>query len=170
MNKKINKSVIINIIMAIVAYGIVMALIYGGFLGRQAMSIIIPCCINVMLAVSLCLLVGFLGELTLGHAGFMSIGAYAGALTTNALNLPPMVELLIGLLVGGIVAAVFSLIIGLPVLRLKGDYLAIVTLGFGEIIKSVINFLGFTGGAKDFPVSVLTAIIKTLHLFISLFC
>ena len=148
MNKKINKSVIINIIMAIVAYGIVMALIYGGFLGRQAMSIIIPCCINVMLAVSLCLLVGFLGELTLGHAGFMSIGAYAGALTTNALNLPPMVELLIGLLVGGIVAAVFSLIIGLPVLRLKGDYLAIVTLGFGEIIKSVINFLGFTGGAK----------------------
>ena len=92
MNKKINKSVIINIIMAIVAYGIVMALIYGGFLGRQAMSIIIPCCINVMLAVSLCLLVGFLGELTLGHAGFMSIGAYAGALTTNALNLPPMVD------------------------------------------------------------------------------
>jgi branched-chain amino acid transport system permease protein len=78
----------------------------------------------------------------------MSIGAYAGALTTNALNLPPMVELIIGLLVGGIVAALFSLIIGLPVLRLKGDYLAIVTLGFGEIIKSVINALGFTGGAK----------------------
>ena len=148
MNKKINKSVIINVILALVVYGVVMALIYGGLLGRQAMSIIIPCCINVMLAVSLCLLVGFLGELTLGHAGFMSIGAYAGALTTNALDLPPQIELLIGLLVGGIVAAVFSLIIGLPVLRLKGDYLAIVTLGFGEIIKSVINFLGFTGGAK----------------------
>ena len=78
----------------------------------------------------------------------MSIGAYAGALTTNALNLPPMIELIIGLLVGGIFAAIFSLIIGLPVLRLKGDYLAIVTLGFGEIIKSVINALGFTGGAK----------------------
>ena len=145
MNKKINKSVIVNIVIALVVYGIVMALIYGGLLGRQAMSIIIPCCINVMLAVSLCLLVGFLGELTLGHAGF---GAYAGALTTNALDLPPMVELLIGLLVGGIVAALFSLIIGLPVLRLKGDYLAIVTLGFGEIIKSVINSLKFTGGAK----------------------
>ena len=148
MNKKINKSVIMNIIAALIVYGIVMALIYGGFLGRQAMSIIIPCCINVMLAVSLCLLVGFLGELTLGHAGFMSIGAYAGALTTNALELPPMLELLIGLLVGGTVAALFSLIIGLPVLRLKGDYLAIVTLGFGEIIKSVINSLKFTGGAK----------------------
>lgn len=148
MKKKIDKSVIVNIILALVAYVVVMALIYGGILGRQAMSIIIPCCYNVMLAVSLCLLVGFLGELTLGHAGFMSIGAYAGALTTNALNLPPMVELIIGLLVGGIVAALFSLIIGLPVLRLKGDYLAIVTLGFGEIIKSVINALGFTGGAK----------------------
>lgn len=57
MNKKINKSVIMNIIAALIVYGIVMALIYGGFLGRQAMSIIIPCCINVMLAVSLCLLV-----------------------------------------------------------------------------------------------------------------
>ena len=148
MNKKINKSMIMNIVAAVIVYGIVMALIYGGFLGRQAMSIIIPCCINVMLAVSLCLLVGFLGELTLGHAGFMSIGAYAGALTTNALELPPMLELFIGLLVGGAVAALFSLIIGLPVLRLKGDYLAIVTLGFGEIIKSVINSLKFTGGAK----------------------
>lgn len=148
MNKKNNKSVIMNIIITVIVYGIVMALIYGGFLGRQAMSIIIPCCINVMLAVSLCLLVGFLGELTLGHAGFMSIGAYAGALTTNALELPPMLELFVGLLVGGAVAALFSLIIGLPVLRLKGDYLAIVTLGFGEIIKSVINSLKFTGGAK----------------------
>lgn len=148
MNKKIDKNTIINIIAAVAAYAVVMVLINGGILGRQAMSIIIPCCINVILAVSLCLLVGFLGELTLGHAGFMSIGAYAGALTTNAMNLPPMVELLAGLLVGGIVAAIFSLIIGLPVLRLKGDYLAIVTLGFGEIIKSVINALDFTGGAK----------------------
>ena len=148
MNKKINKSTILNIVAAVAVYIVVMVLIQGGILGRQAMSIIIPCCINVMMAVSLCLLVGFLGELTLGHAGFMSIGAYSGALVTNALDLPAPVELLIGLAVGGTVAAIFSLIIGLPVLRLKGDYLAIVTLGFGEIIKSVINSLGFTGGAK----------------------
>ena len=148
MNKKINKSTIINIVIAVAAYVAVMVLIQGGILGRQAMSIIIPCCINIILAVSLCLLVGFLGELTLGHAGFMSIGAYSGALVTNALELPAPVELLVGLVIGGIVAAIFSLIIGLPVLRLRGDYLAIVTLGFGEIIKSVINSLGFTGGAK----------------------
>ena len=147
-NKKFDKSTIINIVAAVAVYVVIMVLIQGGILGRQAMSIIIPCCINVMLAVSLCLLVGFLGELTLGHAGFMSLGAYAGALTTNALELPALLELFIGLIVGGIVAALFSLIIGLPVLRLKGDYLAIVTLGFGEIIKSVINSLGFTGGAR----------------------
>ena len=148
MNKKLNKSTLLNMILAVGIYAAVTVMIQGGFLGRQAMSIIIPCCINVILAVSLCLLVGFLGELTLGHAGFMSIGAYSGALVTNALDLPAPVELLIGLTVGGIMAAIFSLIIGLPVLRLKGDYLAIVTLGFGEIIKSVINTLQFTGGAK----------------------
>ena len=148
MNKKLNKSTLLNIILAVGIYVGMMVLIQGGILGRQAMSIIIPCCINVILAVSLCLLVGFLGELTLGHAGFMSIGAYSGALVTNALDLPAPVELLIGLAVGGVMAGIFSLIIGLPVLRLKGDYLAIVTLGFGEIIKSVINTLQFTGGAK----------------------
>lgn len=148
MVKKFDKSKIVSIAAAIAVYAVVMVLINGGILGRQAMSIIVPCCINVMLAVSLCLLVGFLGELTLGHAGFMSLGAYAGALTTNALDMPPVLELTIGLIVGGIVAAIFSLIIGLPVLRLKGDYLAIVTLGFGEIIKSVINSLEFTGGAR----------------------
>ena len=119
MNKKIDKKMIINVVAAVAAYIVVMILINGGILGRQAMSIIIPCCINVILAVSLCLLVGFLGELTLGHAGFMSIGAYAGALTTNALNLPPMIELIIGLL------AVSYTHLTLP-----------------------INALGFTGGAK----------------------
>ena len=144
----LNKSTLINVVAVIAVYIVMMVLIQGGFLSRQMTSIIIPCCINVILAVSLCLLVGFLGELTLGHAGFMSLGAYAGALLTNYLNLPPMLELFVGLVFGGLVAALFAVIIGLPVLRLKGDYLAIVTLGFGEIIKSVINSLGFTGGAK----------------------
>ena len=148
MNKKLNKSTLLNIVLAVGIYAAVTVMIQGGFLGRQAMSIIIPCCINVILAVSLCLLVGFLGELTLGHAGFMSIGAYTGALVTSAIDLPAPVELIIGLAVGGTMAAIFSLIIGLPVLRLRGDYLAIVTLGFGEIIKSIINSLEFTGGAK----------------------
>lgn len=118
-------------------------------LSRQLMALIVPICTYVMLAVSLCLVVGFLGELSLGHAGFMSIGAYSGAIFMMNTNFPTIISLILGLLVGGICAAIFGLIIGIPVLRLKGDYLAIVTLGFGEIIKSIINSLtGITGGAK----------------------
>ena len=129
-------------------YAVMMLLINGGMLSRQMKSVIIPCCYNVVLAVSLCLIVGVLGELSLGHAGFMSIGAYAAALFTTRTTLPMAAALPLALLIGGCAAALFGLIIGVPVLRLKGDYLAIVTLGFGEIIKSVINFLPVTGGAK----------------------
>ena len=99
--------------------------------------------IAILLAVSLGLVVGFLGELSLGHAGFMCIGAYTGG-KIAALIVPKMggdsnvVVLLIALLVGGLAAAVFGIIIGLPALRLRGDYLAIVTLAFGEIVRSVV--------------------------------
>lgn len=144
----LSKKNAVTLAVIVIVYGIMMVLLQGDFLSRQMKSIIIPCCYNVILAVSLCLIVGVLGELTLGHAGFMSIGAYASALFTTQTNLPQALALPLGLLLGGIVAAIFGVIIGVPVLRLKGDYLAIVTLGFGEIIKSVINFLPFTGGAK----------------------
>ena len=78
----------------------------------------------------------------------MSIGAYAGALVTLNVPLPSWLALILGIIVGGVVAAIAGVIIGIPVLRLRGDYLAIVTLGFGEIIKSIFNTLGLTGGAK----------------------
>jgi len=144
------KKLIINGAIAAVVYAVVMVLINQGLLSRQMMSIIVPICVYTMLAVSLCLVVGFLGELSLGHAGFMSVGAYTGALFMIHTQkvLPSIVSLLGGLLVGGCCAAVMGVIIGVPVLRLKGDYLAIVTLGFGEIIKSVINSMSVTGGAK----------------------
>ena len=146
---KINRRTIINVVIAVAIYGIVQGLIGGGMLSRQMTSLIIPICVYVMMAVSLCLVVGFLGELSLGHAGFMSIGAYSGALFLTHTELPQLPALLIALLIGGAAAAVFGLIIGVPVLRLTGDYLAIVTLGFGEIIKSIINFMTpITGGAK----------------------
>lgn len=116
-------------------------------LSRQYQGLLVPIGVNIMLAVSLNLIVGFLGELSLGHAGFMSVGAYAGCLFTVHANLPTMVELPLALIIGGLVAAVFGLIIGIPALRLKGDYLAIVTLGFGEIIRSVFNSLDFLGGS-----------------------
>lgn len=146
-NKKYQK-LMINVAIAVVVYILVMVTIQFGLVGRQMLSLIVPVCTNVMLAVSLCLIVGFLGELTLGHAGFMSIGAYAGALVTINAPLPGWLALVLGLIVGGMVAAVAGVVIGMPVLRLRGDYLAIVTLGFGEIIKSIFNTIGITGGAR----------------------
>ena len=150
MMKKLlqNKANMIALGITIVVYILVMVLVNAGLLNRQMTSIIIPVCVNVMLAVSLCLIIGFLGELTLGHAGFMSIGAYTGALITlNTTALPSPVSFAIAMIIGGLVAGIFGVLIGVPVLRLKGDYLAIVTLGFGEIIKSVINSLAITNGA-----------------------
>lgn len=95
--------------------------------------------IAIMLAVSLSMVVGFLGELSLGHAGFMCVGAYLGGKTAVILEpvLGAFPTLLVSLIVGGLVAALFGVIIGLPALRLRGDYLAIVTLAFGEIVRSV---------------------------------
>ena len=143
-----NKNNIIIFAVTIAVYALVMILVNAGLLSRQMTSIIVPVCVNIMLAVSLCLIVGFLGELTLGHASFMSIGAYTGALITlNTTALPVPLAFAIAILAGGLVAGLFGILIGVPVLRLKGDYLAIVTLGFGEIIKSIINSLTITGGA-----------------------
>ena len=107
---------------------------------------------SIILAVSLSLVVGFLGELSLGHAGFMCLGAYFAAYFQNTLapdfsKSLPLLSLIVAMLIGGLVAAVFGFIIGLPALRLKGDYLAIVTLAFGEIVKVVFENANAFGGA-----------------------
>ena len=101
-------------------------------------------CINIILAVSLNLIIGFTGQLTLGHAGFMSIGAYAASMFTIHMHTP----FPIALLIGGIFAGAVGFLIGLPTLRLKGDYLAITTLGFGEIIRVVITNIDQLGGGR----------------------
>ena len=149
MTKKRGK-IIKNVILIVFVYALITILLKGGMLNRQYRSLLVPIGVNIMLAVSLNLVTGFLGELSLGHACFMSIGAYTSSLTSIYLvhSLPTPIGFAISLLVGGIVAAVFGLLIGIPVLRLNGDYLAIVTLAFGEIVKSVINVIGITGGAK----------------------
>lgn len=148
MSKKINKNLLFSILAGVIAYGAILAALKTGILNRQSSALVVPVLINIILAVSLNLTTGFLGELTLGHAGFMSIGAYAGALITLKSGLPAVPGLILALVVGGLTAAVFGVIIGVPVLRLRGDYLAIVTLAFGEIIKSLINAMEITGGAK----------------------
>jgi len=118
-------------------------------------QIIIYIGINIVLASSLNLINGFAGQFSLGHAGFMAVGAYTSAVltakmsstATMLLNIPLFA---LALLCGGIVAAVFGLLVGIPSLRLKGDYLAITTLGFGEIIRVIVQNLDFLGGARGF--------------------
>ncbi len=105
---------------------------------------------SVILAVSLNLVVGFLGELSLGHAGFMCVGAYIGGLLAKQLTASmgnQTLALIISMIAGGLAAALFGFIVGLPALRLKGDYLAIVTLAFGEIVRNLFKNLPWFGGA-----------------------
>ena len=124
-------------------------LVYTDVLKTSTTIILEKISINIVLAVSLCLVVGFLGELSLGHAGFMCVGAYLGGkisvLLVNAMG-NGIPALIVSLLVGGITATVCGFIIGLPALRLKGDYLAIVTLAFGEIVKVLFQQSKTFGG------------------------
>ena len=133
----------------VVAYIVVQILMGTGHMSSLMKGLLVPFCIYVIMAVSLNLTVGILGELSLGHAGFMCVGAFAGALFSKCMkgSMNPTVSLIIAVIIGAVVAAVFGILIGIPVLRLKGDYLAIVTLAFGEIIKNIINavYLGRDG-------------------------
>ncbi len=140
-----NKTFIQNMItigMVVACYAVIQVLIATGNINSLMKGILVPICTYVILAVSLNLTVGILGELSLGHAGFMCVGAFSGAFFTNLMAdaIPnTMVRFVLAILIGAAVAALFGFLIGIPVLRLKGDYLAIVTLAFGEIIKNIIN-------------------------------
>lgn len=147
-NFKIKDFINYILVLALLGYGI--ALLMGGSLRPSMAQLFAQMGYSIILAVSLNLVVGFLGELSLGHAGFMCAGAYIGCFTANYLHtvIPnPTVVLILSMIVGGFTAAVFGLIIGLPTLRLKGDYLAIVTLAFGEIIRTVFMNQEVFGGA-----------------------
>ena len=106
--------------------------------------------INIILAVSLNLITGFTGQFSLGHAAFMSIGAYTSGIITAKLGLP----FIVGIIAAALVAAIAGFLIGVPTLRLKGDYLAIATLGFGEIVRIIGLNWDYVGGAiglNDIP-------------------
>ena len=110
--------------------------------GSWFRGLLVPICIYVILAVSLNLTVGILGELSLGHAGFMCVGAYASSLfsvCTKTAITSTWIRFPLAILVGALAAAVFGFIVGIPVLRLNGDYLAIVTLALGEILTTFVN-------------------------------
>ena len=127
-----------------VAWIIVTVMRGQGLLGRSTTGLLVPICCYVVMALSLNLTVGIMGELSLGHAGFMGIGAFTGIVASQSLlrvvsSVP--LRLIVAMLVGACFAGIFGFLIGIPVLRLRGDYLAIVTLAFGEIIKELITCL-----------------------------
>ena len=116
----------------------------GGLLNKKMQGLLVPVCCYIIMALSLNLTVGIMGELSLGHAGFMSVGAFTGVIVSQSLasSVPnTVVRLIIAIAAGALLAGVAGFIIGIPVLRLRGDYLAIVTLAFGEIIMDIINCL-----------------------------
>ncbi len=132
-------------IMILITYAVVQALISAGIIDDYLQATLATICINIVLAVSLNLITGFTGQFSLGHAGFMSIGAYVCAIIT--INNPTTVGFIMGIIAGAIAAALVGAVVGLPTLRLRGDYLAIATLGMAEIIKIVFLNLEITNGA-----------------------
>lgn len=141
-----NKQVWQSLLASVGFYAVVQALIMLDIIGPFWQLNIVLVCINIILAVSLNLINGFTGQFSIGHAGFMAVGAYVGAVLTVKMQLPFIVAIL-----GGAAAAGFlGFTIGLPTLRLDGDYLAIATLGLGEIIRITILNIPYVGGASGF--------------------
>ncbi|MGN0996403.1 MAG: branched-chain amino acid ABC transporter permease, partial [Candidatus Ventricola sp.] len=160
-SKKLSKN-FITYAMVIVAFLLcelaLSGMIPGFKMTRSLKGQLVPICVYIVMAVSLNLTVGISGELSLGHAGFMSVGAFSGILISQWMlsafpeaNLE-LARLLAALAVGGVVAAIAGVLIGIPVLRLRGDYLAIVTLAFGEIIRNLLNcvYFSFEGRSVHF--------------------
>ncbi|MBO5160490.1 MAG: branched-chain amino acid ABC transporter permease [Lachnospiraceae bacterium] len=150
------KSSLITYGMVIAAYIVMQTLVMTDNISSLMEGLFVPLCIYSIMAVSLNLTVGILGELSLGHAGFMCIGAFAGAFFSKCMNgaMPDGIRFVCAILIGAVVAALFGFLIGIPVLRLKGDYLAIVTLGFGEIIKNLVNVFYVGRDANGFHFSM----------------
>lgn len=143
----------------IIGFIVIQSMIATGNISSSLKGQLVPICAYIVMAISLNLTVGILGELSLGHAGFMSVGAFTGIVVSTSLagaipNAP--LRLAVSMLAAGLFAGIAGLIVGVPVLRLKGDYLAIVTLAFGEIIKNLINVLYIGFDENGLHVSILS--------------
>lgn len=148
MSKNRRKTYLITTVLVVLFFVLIETLISAKIINRYWQNILILICINMIMATSLNLTVGVLGQINLGHAGFMAIGAYSAGLFLKSGLVTGFAGFILSLVIGGLAAAIFGVLIGLPVLRLTGDYLAIVTLAFGEIIRVLIENLEFTGGAQ----------------------
>ena len=141
---KSNRTNLLTYLLVTIFFVVMQGMSMGGMLSSSWKGFLVPICAYISLAVSLNLLVGICGELSLGHAGFMGIGAFTGIVVAGLLKgsvSQDMLRLLIAMICGGVMAGILGFLIGIPVLRLRGDYLAIVTLAFGEILKNIIGNL-----------------------------
>ena len=160
MKIKMTKNLRENLItygIVVVAFIIVEIMISTGSISSLMKGLLVPLCVYVIMAVSLNLTVGILGELSLGHAGFMYVGAFTGSLFTQItadMISNDLLRFVIGILIGAVTAAIFGILIGSAVLRLQGDYLAIVTLAFGEIIKGILGTVIVAFDSKGFHFSL----------------
>ncbi len=145
MKKVLESSVTKKIISLSLTFVIVQILIYVNIINSYLQATLATICINIILAVSLNLITGFTGQFSLGHAGFMSIGAYVCAIIT--MRMSTIQGFILGVLLGAIAAAIVGFLVGLPTLRLQGDYLAIATLGMSEIIRVIFLNMKITNGA-----------------------
>lgn len=167
--KKFSKQTKSNMITYGIVLGvfvIVQLLLSTGNLSSLMEGLLVPLCVYVILALSLNLVVGILGELSLGHAGFMCVGAFVSAFFSKCMEnviTVSLVRFILALLLGALAAGIFGILIGIPVLRLRGDYLAIVTLAFGEIIKNLVNVLYIGKDAAGFHFSTKDSISLNLQ-------
>lgn len=148
---------LITFAIVILVYIVVQILLATGSMSSLMEGLLVPMCTYSLAAIGLNLCVGYLGELSIGHAGFMCVGAFSSAFCTKLLEGTVTNEILlflIAIFVGTAMAALFGFLIGIPVLRLRGDYLAIVTLAFGEIIKNIINVLYIAKDGEGFHFAI----------------
>lgn len=154
MSKKIKGSYLLNAVGVALVFALLTGLFAANAFGTSTtyiQGICTTACYTIIMVTSLNLVVGFMGEFSLGHAGFVSVGAYVSAIVSGALagkGLSDLGLFLVALLVGGLAAGIMGVLVGIPALRLRGDYLAIVTMAFAEIIRVCFCNFSITGGGK----------------------
>jgi len=162
-NNKNTRTNLFTYLLVTIGFVVMQTLSSLGMLGSSTKGYLIPICVYISLAVSLNLLVGICGELSLGHAGFMGIGAFSGILMAALLKdviASNFLRLLCAMFFGGLLAGIVGFVISIPVLRLRGDYLAIVTLAFGEIMKNIIGNLYAGRDETGFHMAISTTKMK----------
>ena len=167
---KTSRRNLITLAAVIAAYVVMQLLNSFGALSRSLSGQLVPICVYIVMALSLNLVVGVSGELSLGHAGFMSVGAFTGVVAVASLGDKignPTLLMLVSMLIGGVLAGIAGVLIGIPVLRLRGDYLAIVTLAFGEIIRNIIDCLYVSLDAAGLHFSMFSGSVLPGQAFIA---